>query len=364
MTLPIRVTGTSLLSDGEKYQQPDKQRASTKGGTMADIIKRDEIAGTQEQSLAELDPSGSAAREVAEIQAAYIMALRKPRDEKKCSERLVAACRRESFADEAQYEFPRGDNQVSGPSAPFAREAARIWGNFRFGLKIIREDDDTRTIKGWALDLETNAYDEGEDHFKKLVQRRRKNPATNRTETVWVTPDERDLRELTNRRGAILIRNAILSLIPKDIIDEALATADDTVRVNADANRPEMIGRIKQGYLKAGVAVAELEAYLGHSIDAVTKDEILDLRKILRAIVDGVSRKEEYFGANAPKRTETGNLDLSKMQAGDPDRYDDHKSFSEQAAVGADMTQGGGQSAPQERTENAAQPRSKGGRLF
>ena len=47
--------------------------------------------------------------------------------------------------------------------------------------------------------------------------------------TEWTVPDERDLRELTNRRGAICVRNAILALVPPDLVEDAMATADQTL---------------------------------------------------------------------------------------------------------------------------------------
>jgi hypothetical protein len=288
------------------------------------VVRRDEIAGTQETQISELDPTGSAAREAAEIQSAYMIAKRFPRDEEKARERIVSACRRLAFADEAYCSFPRGDNDVSGASVVLGREAARIWGNIRFGLKIIRDDDDTRTIKGWALDLESNAYDEGEDHFKKLIQRKAQGGGT-----VWKTPDERDLRELTNRRGSILVRNAIMSIMPKDMIDSAVVAAGETIAEYADKDKAETAKRILETFSTLFVTQAELEGYLGHSFTDLTKEEIVKLRGIAGALRSGVAKKEEFFGGTKPTEN-GGGLDQSKMKAGNAEHYDDHKSNSEQ----------------------------------
>jgi len=74
---------------------------------------------------------------------------------------------------------------------------------------VVSLTDEHVHIRGFAIDLETNASTEYEDQFKRLVQRKGRDG-----ETHWVQPDERDLRELIGRRGAILVRNAILSYTP------------------------------------------------------------------------------------------------------------------------------------------------------
>jgi hypothetical protein len=338
-----RVDGVINNNSGTKGEIIMAQATASKG-----IVRRDDALATQETSLAELNTSGSAAREQAEIQSAYLMAKRFPRDEEVCRERIINACKRLSFADEAYYAFPRGGNEVSGPSVVLAREAARLWGNIRFGLKVVRDDDESRTIKGTALDLETNAFSEFEDDFKKLIQRKDKDS----NQTRWVTPDERDLRELTNRRGAILIRNCITSILPKDLIDAAVVAAEDTIAQFADKNKAETGKRILETFTTLFVSQAELEKYLGHTLTDLTKEEIVKLRGIASAMRAGVSKKEEFFNGATKTATETGNLDGSKMKTGNAEHYDDHKSNGEQT----------GNQPAQDKTQTTERPR--GQKLF
>src|SRR5215510_3409806 len=97
------------------------------------LSRRDEYSG-------ELAPVSSAAAVEAEIQAAITVALRFQRNEDAAFAKLMRACQRTSFAEDASYAFPRGkvqdketgqwkENIVSGPSVHLAREAARVWGN-------------------------------------------------------------------------------------------------------------------------------------------------------------------------------------------------------------------------------------------
>jgi hypothetical protein len=183
-------------------------------------IEQDGLTTTTEFS-SELAPTAAAAEKQFEIQSAIVLAKKYPRDEDASFTKLMKACGRTSFAEEAEYSFPRGNQTVRGPSVNLAREAARVWGNVRYGITILRDDTGSRQIQGWAWDLETNTKISSEDDFQKLIFRKGKG---------WIPPDERDLRELTNRRGAILIRNCILQVVPKDLIEDARTKCNGSER--------------------------------------------------------------------------------------------------------------------------------------
>lgn len=262
----------------------------------------DSALSRREEFSTELAPTYAAAAIEAEIQSAITIALKFPRNEDKAFEKLMRACKRPSFAEDASYRFPRGktqdadgkwvDNIITGPSVNLAREAARVWGNIRFGLEIIRDDEESRQIRGWAWDLESNTKTSAEDDFKKLIYRKAKG---------WIKPDERDLRELTNRRGSILIRNAILSLLPKDLIEDAIEMSDST-RVNEAATDPEGARKkVILGFSEINVTPQMLEEYLGHPLGEASPAEIANLRTIYRSIADGNSTWPEYVHSHEPE---------------------------------------------------------------
>ena len=155
---------------------------------------------TRPDTSRELSVAGSTAKQQAEIQAAVVMARRYPRDEGMAIDRIKTACKRPAFADAAAYRYPRGKkrdgtpNMIVGPSINLAREMGRCFGNIRVGQDVLRDDDETRLIEAYAWDLETNYRTTEQVQFKKLIYRKKDG---------WVQPDERDLRELTNRLGAI-----------------------------------------------------------------------------------------------------------------------------------------------------------------
>jgi hypothetical protein len=246
----------------------------------------------------------SAAR--AEIESCIIVAKKFPRNEEECFQKLMKACQRPGFAADATYNFPRGDKEVTGPSVNLAREAARVWGNMRFGLHILRDDDETRLVRGWAWDVETNTKVEFDDDFKKLIQRKVKGKPG---ETVWLEPDERDLRELTNRRGAIVERNSILKVVPKDLIEKALYICSQTVANEAATDPDSARNRLIVDFGAINVTVSQLEEKLGHPLRQSTSEELTELRGVCNSIRDGNSTWAQYVkgadGKSAEKSAES-----------------------------------------------------------
>lgn len=245
---------------------------------------------TTTEFSSELAPTAAAAEKQFEIQSAIVLAKRFPRDEDLSFQKLMKACGRTTFAEDAEYSFPRGGQSVKGPSVFLAREAARVWTNIRYGLTITRDDSNSRQIQAWAWDLETNTKISAEDDFRKLIFRKGKG---------WIEPDERDLRELTNRRGAILIRNCVLQILPKDLIEDALSKCRETLRTNAAQDPDAARKKILLAFSELNVSAEQLAAYLGHPVAQSSPAEIADLRAVYKSISDGNTTWGDYVNGNA-----------------------------------------------------------------
>jgi hypothetical protein len=235
------------------------------------------------------------------VRVAAQMALMRPREVLVARERLLEACKRPGMADAATYEFPRGGKKVTGPSVYLAREAARCWGNLRFGFHVVSMDRAEVHIRGFAWDLETNLYIELDDRFRRLHQRVDKETG----ETRWVEPDERDLREVVNRKGAILVRNAILQAVPSDLIEEAVLRAAQTLQEDAAGNlkadRGTTIKRLCDSFSEFAVTPAMLAVFLDHELDTISADEVASLRAVYRSLKDGQSKREDHFEVKPAK---------------------------------------------------------------
>jgi hypothetical protein len=233
-------------------------------------------------------------REKSEVETRAILARKFPRDEIACFNRVIKSFSRPAMAETAEYSFKRGKGNVTGPSVETAREIKRCFGNIESGIRIVSMSAELVHIRGYAHDLESNNYEEAEDMFRPLIQRKQADDSTR-----WVTPDERDLRELINRRGSICERNAILRVLPPDVVDSALETAIETLRKkNAGelkADRDDTLRKLAREFDKIGVTVAMLERRLGHELGIASVDELIELRGIGKAILEGQGKREEFF---------------------------------------------------------------------
>lgn len=284
-------------------------------GVQTGTRKSDQFELTTTERTGERHVSSDVSAKQQEIQGRIIVAKKFPRNEDESFAGLMKAAGRPSFADDAGYSFPRGDKQVEGPSVNLAREAARVWGNISYGLEILRDDEDTRHIRGWAWDMQTNAYTSAEDDFKTVIQRKVKDSKPPRTE--WIKADERELRELTNRRGAILVRNCLLQLLPKDMIELAFSKCKDTLADKAakdpDGTRKAMIS----DFADLNVTPTMLEAKLGHPLTQCTPAELAELRRIYKSIADGNSSWSEYAAkaeATGPIPAGQSDADMERIQ--------------------------------------------------
>ena len=247
------------------------------------------------------DP-GRTMLEASTLAAMVAEARRDPRNEDASYDRLMRAVSRPKFAEKCRYLFPRGDAEVKGPSVNLAREAAKCWQHVAFGLDVVTLDANTVKVRGWAHDLERNVRAWMEDSFRPLVQR--KVGKGRERKTIWKQPDERDLRELINRRGAICVRNALLQVLPEWLIDEALEEAEEVIARKIGESRDERLRKLVLSFSEVGVSVQMLEAKLGHPLKDATTDEVKDLIGIGRSIEDGHTKVSEHFASPASKEAE------------------------------------------------------------
>jgi hypothetical protein len=266
------------------------------------IVKAESGELVTTSAFGELQTAHSQAMAVAEIQSVITIAKQFKRNEDECFQDLMRTCKRFAFADLCEYKFPRGwkmndetgaweKNYVSGKSVYLAREAARLWTNVRYGVDVTNDMPAERKLRAWAWDIEKNNYVSQDVVFEKVIQRKKKNS----NETEWVVPDQRDLRELTNKMGAMAVRNCILQILPVDYTDLALEQAQATVAAKAKESPDEFRQKIIMGFDEINVTVGMLEELLGHPLAQCSPSELSELRSIWKSIYDGNSVWSDYL---------------------------------------------------------------------
>lgn len=295
-----------------KELAPQGQQAVEQKFTGQTIMQRAETAAIQVAKEAE-----------AQVNARFIMAMKNPRNEDNAEVKIINTCKNPMFAEKAVYKKPVGGKNMEGLSIRFAEEMARNWKNLYINTTIIFEDESKRLVRVMVLDLESNLNYDKTILIEKTVERKfskgrdviseRLNSYSERVFIVKATEDELMIKESSLASKAI--RNGILRCIPAHIKEQAMEIAKEAIRtkINKDPNAAKQ--SILKNFASLNILPEEIEKYLDHPLDQISKDEIADLKMIHSGIKDGSTTwkaVKESKAIDVPaKVTETGEVDPS-----------------------------------------------------
>lgn len=256
----------------------------------------------------------------AEVESAYVMAMKNPRSEEDARAKIMQICRIPSFAMRAKYRKKVGRKQIGqrwedefavGPSIRFAEQMLRCWRNVLCQQTTIYDDGMKRITKVRVVDLESNVNYSKEITLEKQVERR---ASTGRevlgkrlnsdNQTVFIVRATED--EIVNKEAAHaskVIRNNGLRLIPQHIVDEAMKMVDQTIlskmQEDPNANRQALL----DAFARLGVMPTEIEKYLGVPAAQFSVGHLSQLQEVLTALEDGQATWAEFAEAGP---TDTG----------------------------------------------------------
>lgn len=258
----------------------------------------DEMESTRPQSAGVI-ASAQASRQMAEVQSAMVIAKRFPRDETAAISRIVNSCKRIGLAEAAMYSYPRGGQQVTGPSIRLAEAMAQAWGNLDFGIVELEQRQGESVVMSYCVDLETNTR-----QTKVFTV---KHERDKKTGNVKLT-DSRDIYEMTANQGARRLRACILGVIPGDVQDTAIAQCEATIKKGSGEPLIDRVRKMVIAFSDYSVTQAMLEKRIGHKIDATNEAEFVSLRKIYTSIRDGASSREQWFEFEGSKQVRESDL--------------------------------------------------------
>lgn len=222
-----------------------------------------------------------------------------PRNIKRATDNSIAIVTLDvETAKTCTYSVPRGGKPITGPSVHLAKILAQTWGNLRVQAKVVAIDAKQITSQAIAWDLENNL----------AIQVEVKRSIVSKTGRF----SDDMINVTSNAANAIALRNAVLSVIPKAVIDKVykaaqqMITGDVSDENKMKAKRKEVFEQLQGAY---GVKEAEILAAIGRaSINHVTADDIVVLIGIGTAIRDGDTTVDQAFKKNvkqaAPKKEE------------------------------------------------------------
>jgi len=266
-------------------------------------------------------------RQAQEVQAAIVIAKSYPRDQNAARNRIMQACERESLAEVAIYEYPRGGTKVEGASIRLAEAIAQNWGNLDFGIVELEQGKDDSSVMAYAWDLENNTR-----QMKTFTVPHRRDTRNGSTKLE----SARDIYEVVANQAARRLRACILGIIPGDVVEEAVATCNRTL-TGGEKVDPKRIAGMIEGFAEFKVTEDMIKTRLGHNLDACTASELAKLRKVYQSIRDGMGGIEDFFKPSVPKvdpkEAEAEQLRVALIAATDagvPDDYlDDQMTASE-----------------------------------
>lgn len=230
-------------------------------------------------------------RATAEVQAAFVIAKKFPRNQMESYSAIIESCKRPFLAEQAMYAYPRGGTLVTGPSIRLAEVMAQAWGNIEFGIKEVSQSNGVSTVEAYAIDLQTNTRKPVTFHVKH--ERHTKKGITKLT-------DPRDIYELVANQGSRRLRACILAILPGDVVEAAVEQCKKTL-ASSDIPISEQVRKMVVAFDEYGVKVEHLEKRLGHKLDATICQEIVTLKGIYKSLKDGMAKREDFFDIGGEK---------------------------------------------------------------
>lgn len=238
----------------------------------------------------------STTREAQEVQAAVFMAKRFPRDENYAMSRIAQTCQRRGLAEKAIYSYPKGGQNVNGPSIRLAEAIAQSWGNIQSGVVELEQRPGESVCMSYCWDLETNTRDTKIFTVSHSIQTKK---------GAKMLTDPREIYEHVANQGARRKRACILAVIPKDVVDSAMEACQRTL---ASGAKEPLIDRLRKMVnvfqTELSVPLESIERYMGYKLDSFTEMDMVTLRGVYTAIKDGASKREDYFDLPKNERKE------------------------------------------------------------
>jgi len=238
-----------------------------------EVAKR-ESGGDVESSRAE-----------AEVKSMVVMAKRFPRDPIAATDRILNECQRPKLAEQALYSYSRGGTDITGPSIRLAEAISRNWGNLDSGVKELSNDGEQSEMMSYCWDMESNVRSVKVFSVKHWRDTKKGG---------YRLTDSRDIYEATANNAARRLRAVILSVIPSDVVDAAVAQCEATLKASADTS-PEAIKKMLGVFEKFNVNKKMIEDRIQRKIESITPAQMVSLRKIYNSMNDGMSVAADWF---------------------------------------------------------------------
>ena len=253
-------------------------------------------------------------RQAQEVQVAMLAAKKFPRDQVVAYNNILRACQRRKLAENSMYEFPRGNEKITGPSIRLAEAIAQNWGNIDFGFMELEQRKGASQVMAYAWDLETNSRQTKLFSVSHIRHTKKGD---------YPLTDPRDIYEAVANQAARRVRACILGIIPSDVVEAAVDRCNKTLREGYEEPLVDRVRKMAEVFEKEfSVNISMIEKYLGCKSDAFSENDFVRLKKVYRALRDGMAKREDYFEIGLPV---TDNSEISDPFSGGEKKPDASK---------------------------------------
>jgi hypothetical protein len=253
---------------------------------MNDLAELDSRFSGDGTAIAPRAPAGQAtqveqARAIAEVRAAVMIAMDRPRDRTAAIAEMREVCSIPALAERAFFRVKRGAEHVNGESIHLARELARVWGNIDAGVKELARDDirGQSELLAFAWDLQTNAR-----HEITFIVPHVRGSGDKRKRLLGTQEVYENNASFAGRR----LREAIFAVLPVWFKTEAADICHRTLEQGGGKPLVQRIADLRVAFEALGVTVAQLERKRGRKIDDFLPEDVAGLR-----VVYGSIKREE-----------------------------------------------------------------------
>lgn len=245
-----------------------------------------ELFKDNKAEMAAADNAAATARAVQEIQAALVIAKRFPRDEIAARDKILTACKRKGLAEVAEYEYSRGGTRILGPTIDLLRTVAAKWGNIIHGWDEQDRRDGYSSIRAWAWDIQSCTRAERTFKVKHWRDTR---------EGGFPLEDERDIYENNANHASRRVRACLEEVIDADVVAEAIDQCRLTLKEGEKTPLVDRVVNMVSAFKEFGVTQHQIEVKLGNNSQSISENQLASLRRIWKAIKDGVGQPADYF---------------------------------------------------------------------
>lgn len=272
----------------------------------AGMIERQESAGgvvvRPQQSVGMTQASQ---RVVAEAQAALTVAKASRRDEVDAIDRIKNTCQRLGVAEKAEYSFSRGGTSITGPTIKLLEVIAGAWGNIQSGFRELSRSNGESVVEAFAWDLETN--------HKKIMEFTVRHWRDTKSGGHAIK-EERDIYELIANMAQRRVRKCLESIIPRDVVDDALAECHKTLKAKCELTPERTKAMAEKFKAEFGVTQEQIEKRILRHLGAITQAQFIDMGRIYNSLKDGMSKAADWFEVTEEEKPAETSTDALKKK--------------------------------------------------